>query len=313
MDQTANDLATLNLMAEKKLADLNTEESGCAVPVTLQSPDVTPTFVQGYDVHAGDYVILNCETLDYNNAVVRTAKVTKNLTDVIVEVDKAEKLLDDFLDELQSWSQFGITTISTSTETVELLPNASFELGVNTPSLWDVGYSAGGWVSLIATDKVDGYRCCKCEAATATDYAIVGSTYIPIVAGRAYTAGAFCKCFSTGDPTLIGTGLMMYVYWYDTSHVLVDFDYIYFSQDGGFYAPFDGPGFADWTFVAAQLIAPAGAYYAKLMLACFEPDKPPAYVLYDAAVFRERKITDVSVPYDFKTLEQANKILEGET
>jgi len=107
-DRTATDQATINALAAKKLADLNVEASGCIVPTTLESPIVAPAYVQGYDVHAGDYVILNCAELDYASSVVRVIKVTKRLTDAEVEVEKAELLLDDYLEEIEQWESLGI-------------------------------------------------------------------------------------------------------------------------------------------------------------------------------------------------------------
>lgn len=107
-DRTSTDQATIDAMAAKKLAELNTESSGCMVTVALESPDATPAYVQGYDIHAGDYVIFDCTELDYSAAVVRVAKVTKQLVDIIVEVEKAEKLLDDYLEEYAQWEELGI-------------------------------------------------------------------------------------------------------------------------------------------------------------------------------------------------------------
>lgn len=107
-DRTSTDQATIDAMATRKLAELNTESSGCMVTVALESPSVTPAYVQGYDIHAGDYVIFDCAELDYSAAVVRVAKVTKQNIDIIVEVEKAEKLLDDYLEEYAQWEELGI-------------------------------------------------------------------------------------------------------------------------------------------------------------------------------------------------------------
>jgi len=107
-DRTCTSQVTINALAAKYLADLNTEASGCVVPVALESPVVVPAYVQGYDIHAGDYVILTCAELDYSSTVVRVKKVTKTLLDVTVEVERAEMLLDDYLEAVEQWESLGI-------------------------------------------------------------------------------------------------------------------------------------------------------------------------------------------------------------
>jgi len=113
-DRNSTDQTTIDAMAAKKLAELNTESAGCVVPVALESLDATPAYVQGYDIHAGDYVIMNCPELDYASAVVRVAKVTKRLVDIEVEIEKAEKLMNDYLDESMQWEDLGIYTFTTT-------------------------------------------------------------------------------------------------------------------------------------------------------------------------------------------------------
>lgn len=116
-DRTTSDITTLNALAAKKLAELNTDSSGCAITCPLESPtDATPAYVQAFDLHAGDYVIVNSEELSYTASVVRVAKVTKTSVEVIVEVEKAEKLIDDYLEENAAWESLGIFPPSTEVE-----------------------------------------------------------------------------------------------------------------------------------------------------------------------------------------------------
>jgi hypothetical protein len=107
-DRTATTQATLDALAAKYLADLNITSSGCVVTVAIESPVIVPAYVQGYDIHAGDYVIFTCAELGYSASVVRVYKVTKRYTDVVVEVEKAELLLDDYINQANQWESLGI-------------------------------------------------------------------------------------------------------------------------------------------------------------------------------------------------------------
>jgi len=146
-DRTATNQATINALAAKKLADLNVEASGCIVPTTLESPIVAPAYVQGYDIHAGDYVILNCAELDYSSSVVRVIKVTKRLIDTAVEVEKAELLLDDYLEEIEQWESLGIFAPVTAPDIDPVTPS---EFGTDDVVPVSIQNADGTFVTLFA-------------------------------------------------------------------------------------------------------------------------------------------------------------------
>ena len=106
-DRTATTQATLDALAAKYLADLNTDSTGCPINCSLEGYP-SAAYVRGYDLHAGDYVTITCAELGYSVTVVRVFKVTKYLTSVLAEVEKAEMLLDDYLEKAEAWEDLGI-------------------------------------------------------------------------------------------------------------------------------------------------------------------------------------------------------------
>lgn len=110
-DRSATTQVTIDAIAAKKLADLNTAAAGCTFDSTLVPPSTA--YVAGYDVHAGDYVVLDCAELAYESEVVRVAKVTKYIDRATVEVERPELLLDDYIDSMEAWESLGIYPTAT--------------------------------------------------------------------------------------------------------------------------------------------------------------------------------------------------------
>ncbi|RLE67006.1 MAG: hypothetical protein DRJ38_00100 [Thermoprotei archaeon] len=103
-EKKASDVATLNSLAAKKLAELNKESSGVSVTVKI---------TDGYDLYPGDTVTISNEHLNLSGSY-RIWKITKKLAVCAVEVDRAEAVLEKYIKETRQYEDLGIYPVASS-------------------------------------------------------------------------------------------------------------------------------------------------------------------------------------------------------
>jgi len=103
-EKKAADVATLNNIAAKKLAELNTDTS----QVTI-----TATIADGYTVFPGDTVTLDKDELALPSGSYKVYDIRKNYTQVEFSVDRRKKTGDEELDDLARLEDLGIYPIGT--------------------------------------------------------------------------------------------------------------------------------------------------------------------------------------------------------
>ena len=101
-EKKASDVATLNNLAARTLAELNKESSGVKLPVVVST---------AYNLFPGDTVTLNNPSLNLVGDF-RIWKVTKYVTKADVEVDRPQNVTERDIQQMEALEDFGIYPIS---------------------------------------------------------------------------------------------------------------------------------------------------------------------------------------------------------
>jgi len=97
--KTTNDL---NDLALKKLTELNKESSGVSIEVPINV---------GYNLYPGDMITINEDALNLSGSY-RIWKIIKKLGSCEVEIDRAEAILEKYLEETKQYEELGIYSVS---------------------------------------------------------------------------------------------------------------------------------------------------------------------------------------------------------
>lgn len=109
LEKKASDVETLNNLASKKLAQLNKESSGVKLPVKI---------TDAYNLYPGDTITLSNSDLNLSGDF-RIWRITKHVDVAEVEVDRAEKILEDYLAETKQYGDLGIYEIVGNAQIVD--------------------------------------------------------------------------------------------------------------------------------------------------------------------------------------------------
>jgi hypothetical protein len=109
IENAVSDQASLDSLAAKYLAELNTDSQGAPVTFPID---------EAYHFHAGDTFATSNPV--YNlDGVYRMEKVTKTPTKATVELDKAQDTLDKVIVDLQQYNDLGIYGVSVQSILIE--------------------------------------------------------------------------------------------------------------------------------------------------------------------------------------------------